>query len=98
VDFFERPTSNIERQISNDEITSFCRFINWQNTLFKIRCWTFIAFYLDFLYQAYYFLFHLYYALIKLVKGLGVICLLDAEPHAAPIALKISPIETSPGR
>ena len=40
MDFFERPTSN-------DEIASLCRFINWQNTLFKIRCWTFIAFYLD---------------------------------------------------
>ena len=25
----------------NDEIASLCLFINWRNTLFKIRCWTF---------------------------------------------------------
>ena len=32
---------NIEHRTSNDEIASLRQFINWQNTLFKIRCWTF---------------------------------------------------------
>ena len=32
----ERPTLS-----SNDEITALRQFTNWQNTLFKIRCWTF---------------------------------------------------------
>ena len=39
--FIERPTSNIERRTSNDELASLDPvYQNRQHTLFKIRRWT----------------------------------------------------------
>ncbi len=32
---------NVQHLTSNDEIASLRRFINWQDTLFKIRRWMF---------------------------------------------------------
>ena len=34
----ERPTSNIERPTSNNDVAPLRQFINWQNSLFDVRC------------------------------------------------------------
>ena len=37
----EHWTLNVQRPTSNNDVATLRQFINWQNTLFKIRCWTF---------------------------------------------------------